>query len=212
VFVDEAAVRQAAVEIGVIGSFDITGGPNPDAVESKGRRPGLAVLGYLAIHRQPVTSQDLARALWPLDMTKQNFGGAAPSTVNNVVSHARKILGRGLEGEELLIGTPDGYRFAAGVTSDWARFQTLAATADREDALARIGAWSSALRLVRGVPFAGNFPGKFFEWVGAERLDDRIKTRVVDVGSCVVRRRIGARGLGHGAVGGGQRAGARSGS
>jgi hypothetical protein len=115
--VDEAGVRQAPVEIGVIGSFEIAGGPGPDAVESKRRRPGLAVLGYLATHRQPVTSQDLARALWPLDMTKQNFGGAAPSTVNNVVSHARKILGRGPDGEELLVGTPDGYRFAAGVTS-----------------------------------------------------------------------------------------------
>ena len=97
---DDAAVRKGPVEIAVMGPVVVAGGPGPDAVESKRRRPAMAVLAYLATHRQPVTSQDLARALWPLDPTKPKFGGGAPSTVNNVVSHAKSILGRGPNGEE----------------------------------------------------------------------------------------------------------------
>jgi len=132
-----------------------------------------------------VTNQDLARALWPLDPTKANFGGGAPSTVNNVVSHARSILGRGPGGEELLVCTPDGYSFADGVSSDWPRFLNMTKVAGGEDPLTRIATWRSALRLVRGVPLAGSYPGKYFEWFGSERLDDKIKSRVIDVASAL---------------------------
>jgi DNA-binding SARP family transcriptional activator len=34
-------------------------------------------------------------------------------------------------------------------------------------------------------PVRWQVPGKFFEWVGSERLDDRIKMRVVDVASAL---------------------------
>jgi DNA-binding SARP family transcriptional activator len=120
-------------------------------------------------------------------MSKANFGGGAPATVNNVVSHAKRILGRGANGEDLLFATPEGYRFADGVTCDWARFLKLAAVADGEDARTRIGTWRSALRLVRGVPLVGNYPGKYFEWFGSERLDDKIKTSVIDVASALAK-------------------------
>jgi DNA-binding SARP family transcriptional activator len=175
-------VGQGAVEIGVIGPLEISGGPGADAVESKRRRPAMAVLGYMATHRQPVTSQELARALWPSDPAKPNLGGGAPSTVNNVVSHAKSLLGRNANGEELLVYTPDGYRFAEGVVSHWAEFQRLAAEADSQDGPARIDSWRRALQLVRGVPF-GNAAGKYLEWVASERLDDKIKSGVVDVAS-----------------------------
>jgi DNA-binding SARP family transcriptional activator len=178
---DQAAVRKGPVEISVLGSLEIAGGAGLDAVESKRRRPALAMLAYMATHRHPVTHQDLARALWPLDTAKANLGGGAPSTVHNVVNHAKSILGRGPNGEELLICTSGGYEFTDGVTSAWARFLKMAAVADGEDALTRMGTWASALQLVRGVPLAGNYPGKYFEWFGSERLDDKIKTTVIDI-------------------------------
>ena len=61
----------------------------------------------------------------------------------------------------------------------------MAAVADGEDPLASIATWRRALQLVRGAPFAGNCPGKYFEWVESERLDDKIKTRAVDVASAL---------------------------
>ncbi|MDQ1394269.1 MAG: hypothetical protein QOF30_3246 [Acidimicrobiaceae bacterium] len=178
---DEAAVRKGPVEISVLGPLDVAGGSGPDAVESKRRRPALALLAYMSTHRGPVTNQELGRALWPLDTTKANFGGGAPSTVHNVVNHAKSILGRGPHGEELLISTPDGYTLTDGVTSDWARFSKFAAVAEGEEPQTRIATWCSALQLVRGVPLESNYPGKYFEWFGSERLDDKIRTRVVDV-------------------------------
>lgn len=177
---DEKAIRKGPVEICVLGPLDIAGG-SVDAVESKRRRPALALLAYMATHRHPVTNQELGRALWPLDETKANYGGGAPSTVHNVVNHAKTILGRGPNGEELLVSTPDGYQFTDGVSSAWARFSKYAAVAGGEDPMTRIDTWHSALQLVRGVPLQGNYPGKYFEWFGSERLDDKIKTAVVDV-------------------------------
>ena len=184
--VDDAAPAAPAPnpvrEIAVLGNLAVVGGPGPEAVEAKRRRPGLAVLAYLATHRQPVPSQDLERALWPLDATKPNLGGVSRATVTNVVGHARRMIGRGPDGEELLFFTPEGYRFAEGVTSDWARFQHLAAAAAKcDDPKDRVETWAAALGLVDAAPFARSFPGKYFEWVGSERLIDQMTARIVDI-------------------------------
>ena len=182
---DQPVVTDGVREVAVLGTVEVVGGPGPDAVESKRRRPGLAVLAYLATHRQPVTSAELEQALWPLDMTKPRLGGAAPSTVNNAVTVARKIVGRGPDGDDLLTFTPDGYRFADGVSTDWERFQQLAAVGTSGDPQTRSRRWTAALQLVRGVPFAGQYPGRFFDWVGSERVIDDMTARVVDAASAM---------------------------
>ena len=47
----------------------------------------------------------------------------------NVISRARLVLGYGARGQERLAYSAQGYRLAPEVTSDWARFETLVATA-----------------------------------------------------------------------------------
>jgi DNA-binding SARP family transcriptional activator len=182
---DERAVRQGVREIAVMGKLDIVGDGGAEAVASSRRRPGLALLAYLATHKNPVASRDLEAALWPLDTAKPKCGGVAPSTLANVISNARSLLGRGPNGEELLIFTRDeGYSLVTGphlATVDWARFQKLVAVAEGEDELTRFGTWSAALQIVRGQPFDGFTDGKFFAWVGAERVAEKMTIRVVDV-------------------------------
>jgi DNA-binding SARP family transcriptional activator len=182
---DERAVRQGVREIAVMGKLDVLGEGSDDAVAASRRRPGLALLAYMATHKNPVASGDLEAALWPLDTKKPKCGGVAPSTIANVISNARTLLGRGPNGEELLVFARDeGYSLVIGpqlATVDWARFQKLVAIAEGEDALTRFGTWSAALQIVRGQPFDGFTDGKFFTWVGAERVAEKITARVVDV-------------------------------
>jgi DNA-binding SARP family transcriptional activator len=168
------------VEVDIMGPVEINGGPGIQAVPSARRAPSLALLAYLSTHRQPVPADEIARALWPVDETKTNFGSPQKSTVNNVVSLARKMLGRDPDGEELLTYSRDGYRLSDDTSYAWTRFQALVALAANQPPAGAIVTYRRALELVRGAPLGGLADSSFFEWASSEHLDLTITMRVVD--------------------------------
>jgi DNA-binding SARP family transcriptional activator/nucleoid-associated protein YgaU len=174
-------VEVPAVEIRFLGPVDVVGG-DMDALSSSRIMAALGLLAYLAAHPRPISADELAGALWPLDATNDNFGGPQRKTVMNVVSRARSVLGYGVNGKERIVLTPRGYRLAGEVGSDWDRFRKhvsvahgLGGSAEARDHL------RAALELVRGEPFGGVLASQFFEWVTSEHLDMVISAQVVDV-------------------------------
>lgn len=123
------------VEVGVLGRVDIRG------VEgSFTRRPKLKELVvFLALHPGGAPTSTWATALWP--------GRRVPGqTVANRLSEARRLLGFASDGRPRLRRNGE-LHLLADVTTDWDRFQDLAAP-DRGAA-----SWRAALALVRGRPF-----------------------------------------------------------
>jgi len=174
-----APPERGQVEVCLLGPVEVAGG-DMSALEPSRRMAALAVLAYMAAHDRPVTADELASALWPLDATKDNVGGPQRKTVMNVISRARLVLGYGARGQERLTYSAQGYRLVPEVTSDWARFETLVARAHRISSPAAIGVLRGALELVRGEPFGGALSSQFFAWVASEHLDLTLTARVVD--------------------------------
>jgi DNA-binding SARP family transcriptional activator len=172
--------ERGEVEICVLGPVDIIGG-DPDAVETSRRMAVLAVLAYMVVHPRPVTADELASNLWPLDATRDDLGGPQRKTVMNVVSRARALLGYGLGAKDRLVYSPMGYRLNEEVTSDWGRFERLVARSRREGTAEARASLRLALELVRGEPFGGAISSQFFEWVASEHLDMTLAAKVVDV-------------------------------
>lgn len=175
-----ASVERGAVEIRLLGPVDVVGG-DMGALDSSRIMATLGLLAYLASHPRPVTAEELATSLWPLDASKDNLGGPQRKTVMNVVSRARAVLGYGNNGKERLVLTPQGYRLTSDVTSDWARFERhvlIARGLRGEGAIAHL---REALELVRGEPLGGAMASQFFEWVASEHLDMTISAKAVDV-------------------------------
>ena len=158
------------MEILVLGPVDVTGGAT-GAVEPSRRMAALGLLAYMASHDRPVTADQLAGALWPLDATRDNVAGPQRKTVMNVVSRARAVLGYGTGGHERLVHTPQGYRLSADVSSDWSRFERLVSDARSQPPQQAMAHLRRALELVRGEPFSGALSSQFFEWVASEHLD-----------------------------------------
>lgn len=171
--------ERGEVEICVLGPVDVLGG-DMSALEPSRRMAALALLAYMAAHDRPVSADELAGALWPLDATKDNLGGPQRKTVMNVISRARAVLGYGAGGQERLVYSPQGYRLSPDVTSDWARFEKLVANARLEIPVAATASLRKALELVRGEPFGGALSSQFFEWVASEHLDLTFGSKVVD--------------------------------
>ncbi len=168
------------MEILVLGPVDVTGGAT-GAVEPSRRMAALGLLAYMASHDRPVTADQLAGALWPLDATRDNVAGPQRKTVMNVVSRARAVLGYGTGGHERLVHTPQGYRLSADVSSDWSRFERLVSDARSQPPQQAMAHLRRALELVRGEPFSGALSSQFFEWVASEHLDLTLSAKIVDV-------------------------------
>ena len=167
------------IEICVLGPVDVAGG-DVNVLEPSRRMAALALLAYMASHERPVTADEIAGTLWPLDATKDNVNGPQRKTVMNVISRARSVLGYSATGKERIAYTPQGYRLASDVTSDWARFEKYLANARRQAPGEAVDSLRSALELVRGEPFAGALSSQFFEWVASEHLDLTFSARAVD--------------------------------
>jgi len=177
----EAVVEVPAVEIRFLGPVDVVGG-YMDALSSSRIMAALGLLAYLAAHPRPISADELAGALWPLDASNDNFGGPQRKTVMNVVSRARSVLGYGVNGKERIVLTPRGYRLVGEVGSDWDRFRRHVSVAHSLGGTAEArGHLRAALELVRGEPFGGVLASQFFEWVTSEHLDMVISAQVVDV-------------------------------
>ncbi|MCU4186446.1 LysM peptidoglycan-binding domain-containing protein [Acidiferrimicrobium sp. IK] len=179
-------VERGEVEIRFLGTVRVVG--DAGRVDAARRDASLAVLAYLATRGAPVSMNDLAGALWPPDASKERFGMPAPKTVHNVVSRARALLGADADGEHRLGLAGGGYVLAGSVTSDWGRFQALAAlgreAGSTQEAAAR---YRQALELVEGAPFAGSLDSQFFEWVSGEQLEYTIAATVVDAAEELAR-------------------------
>ena len=175
-----ADIQRREVEVRLLGPVDVAGG-DLGAVDRSRVMAALGVLAYLAAHARPVPADELAGALWPLDATKDNYGGPQRKTVMNAISRARAALGYGVNGKERLVLTPQGYRLSDEVGSDWERFQQHVSIARMLGGAEAIVHLRSALELVRGEPFGGALASQFFEWVASEHLDMTLSAHAVDV-------------------------------
>jgi DNA-binding SARP family transcriptional activator len=176
----EPPIERGDVEILVLGPVDVAGG-EMGSVEPSRRMAALGLLAYMAAHDRPVSADQLAGSLWPLDATKDNLTGPQHKTVMNVISRARAVLGYSAGGHERLVHTPQGYRLAKDVSSDWTRFERLVAGARSQAPPEAMAGLRRALELVRGEPFSGALSSQFFEWVASEHLDLTLSAKIVDV-------------------------------
>ncbi|HTT91230.1 MAG TPA: BTAD domain-containing putative transcriptional regulator [Acidimicrobiales bacterium] len=167
------------VEICVLGPVDIVGG-NMSVLEPSRRMAALALLAYMATHERPITADEITSALWPLDAEKDNLNGPQRKTVMNAISRARAVLSYSASGKERIAYSPQGYRLASDVTSDWKRFEKYLANARQQSPGEAIASLRKALELVRGEPFGGALSSQFFEWVASEHLDMTFSAKVVD--------------------------------
>lgn len=124
------------VEVALLGPVEVRGAARPFR-----RAWSLELVAYLAVHREGVSSDQWASALWPDRLM-------ADPTRHSIASAARRALGRSADGEDHLPRRHGGLRLAPTVTTDWGRLQSLAATDDPT-------AWEEAMALVRGRPFDG---------------------------------------------------------
>ena len=79
---DGARVRppeRGDVEICILGPVDVVAG-DLSVLEPSRRMAALGLLTYLAAHQRPVSADELASSLWPLDARRDNVGG--PRTKN----------------------------------------------------------------------------------------------------------------------------------
>jgi DNA-binding SARP family transcriptional activator len=119
---------------------------------------------YLALHADvPVSGDSLRSALWPEDARE-----ASAKSLRTYISLLRKALGS----DRVPSGSASGYRLSAGVRVDWVQFQQLTGPEASADDL------TSALRLIRGRPFAA-VPPHSFHWVYAELLLSEMEVAIV---------------------------------
>jgi DNA-binding SARP family transcriptional activator/nucleoid-associated protein YgaU len=177
---EDTSLEPGQVEICVLGPVEIVGG-DIAMLERSRRRASLALVAYLACHRRPVTADELANHLWPLEPSNEHLNGPQRKTVLNAISRARAILGYGSNGEERIVYSPVGYTLSAEVTCDWDRFEHFVARARQARGVAVAAYLRRALELVRGAPFAGAHGSQFFDWVESEHLDLRMVGVVADV-------------------------------
>jgi DNA-binding SARP family transcriptional activator len=171
--------QRGQVEICVLGPVDVVGA-DTSVLEPSRRTAVLALLAYMATHERPITADEIASALWPLDAAKDDVDGPQRKTVLNALSRARGVLGYSASGKARIAYTPQGYRLASDVTCDWIRFEKLLANARRQLPADAITTLRQALELVRGEPFAGALSSQFFEWVASEHVDMMFAGRAVD--------------------------------
>ncbi|MDA8360319.1 MAG: BTAD domain-containing putative transcriptional regulator [Actinomycetota bacterium] len=120
----------------VLGPVEIVGARRPFT-----RAWSFELVVYLAMHRRGATNDVWASALWP-------ERSVASTTLHSTVSAARRALGPGIEGEDLLQRDHGVLKLSSAVTTDWMDFCELAEAPDPQS-------WRRALSLVAGRPFEG---------------------------------------------------------
>lgn len=156
--VTSAAERQE-VEVRVLGPVEVLGNARPFS-----RAWALELVVYLVIHDEGATTDQWATALWPDRLM-------APASLHSTASSARRSLGVSTTGTDHLPRAHGRLKLGPGVTSDWARFQRLAASDGPDDHVA-------ALRLIRGRPFQGL---RSADWTVLEGTVAWMETMVVDL-------------------------------
>lgn len=140
-----------ALRVDVLGPLKLSPTYSPPGESVK------AIVTFLALHNDRVlTLGEIQTAIWPL---VDGANDIKRPVMLNYMADARKVVG---EQHLPTASGRSGYRLV-DVSSDWAQFQQLikdAATASKNEALALR---QRALRLVRGVPFAGE-NSRYFTW------------------------------------------------
>lgn len=165
------------IVVGVLGPVEVSGAAAPFR-----RAWSLELVVYLAMHPEGAVPDAWATALWPDRLM-------APATRHSTVSAARRALGRSTSGAEHLPRAGARLVLAPGVTTDWAQFRALGATAGPSGP----GAWRAALDLVRGRPFDGL---RAADWTVLEGFEARVQDAVVHVAIRLARHLLAA-GRGH---------------
>lgn len=150
----EVQLPEPDVEICVLGAIRVLG-----VDEQFSSRVALALVAYLAFHRDGATADELKRWLWHPDSPPSD------KLFANTISRARTTLGADSSDEPHLprVGGDRIYRLGDSVGTDVDRFRTLLDLADKEPAVSR-QLLRQALELVRGLVFAGG-DDQPFAWV-----------------------------------------------
>lgn len=155
----------------LLGPVDVLGAARPFA-----RAWTLDLVAYLAMHPQGAPADVWAAALWP-------DRPVADATRHSTVSAARRALGADGDGRDHLPRSHGRLALGPMVTSDWAWFSELAAAAGA----GAVGAWESALALVRGRPFEGL---RAPDWPVLEGLQSAVEDTIVQVALRLARYRL----------------------
>jgi DNA-binding SARP family transcriptional activator len=166
------AAPEHSVEICVLGPVRVNGTAEPFE-----RRPKLTELVvYLALHPEGATSDAWATALWPDRRMPM-------STLSNRLSETRLSLGYAPDGFAHLRKRGGRYHLGPYVSTDWDRFQQLAADPDP-------AGWRAALALVRGRPFEGL---REVQWTLLEGVVPAIEAAVVELACRLAEHLLAAR-------------------
>lgn len=150
------------VVVRILGPVDVLGAARPFS-----RAWTLDLVAYLAVHPRGAAADVWSAALWP-------DHPVADATRHSTVSVARRALGTDAHGRDHLGRSHGRLVLGPTVTSDWARFQALAASTGSGAPIA----WEAALGLVRGRPFDGL---RALDWVVLEGLEATIEDAVVQL-------------------------------
>jgi DNA-binding SARP family transcriptional activator len=155
--------RQSAttVSVEVLGPIHISGVGS--AFECRPKLTELVV--YLALHREGATTEAWSTALWPERRPPA-------STLSNRLSEARNTLGYASDGSSHVRKRGIRHLLSEEVTTDWDRFEALAAREGDADA------WHRAISLVRGRPFDGL---RAAQWTILEGIVPAMEAAVVEV-------------------------------
>lgn len=167
------------VVVRVLGPAEVIGAARPFR-----RAWCLELVVYLALHPSGASADAWTTALWPDQLPPA-------ATRFSTASEARRALGCASDGSDHLPRGVGHLRLAASVTTDWARFRTLAAAHGAGAAKS----WASALDLVRGPLFAGL---RSVDWAVLEGLHAEMERSIVQLAIDVAEHRL-AGGDGRGA-------------
>lgn len=138
-------------------------------------RPLLAELVvHLALHPEGASTRSWSSALWPDRLVPAQ-------TISNRLSEARQLLGFAPDDRPRLRREGDRH-LIVDLTTDWQRFQTLAAAPEDPDS------WRDALALVRGRPLLDLAQG---QWAVMEGIVSEIEHGVVECGLALGRAMLG---------------------
>jgi DNA-binding SARP family transcriptional activator len=150
------------VVVRVLGPVDVKG-----AVRPFRRAWCLELVTYLALHPAGVTADAWTTALWPERIPPD-------ATRFSTVSEARRALGCASDGSDHLARGVGQLRMNSSVTTDWAKFRSLAATQGPGAG----AAWRAALGLVRGPLLAGL---RSADWSVLEGLQSEMERAIVQL-------------------------------
>ncbi|SDN91279.1 BTAD domain-containing putative transcriptional regulator [Actinacidiphila guanduensis] len=158
----------------LLGRFEVTGLPEPEAERSRLLHEALALL---LLHREGVHPRVLASALWPRGVTED--------VRDALIARLRTWLGTDPDGgERLTIDDTGRIVLSTSVVSDWDVLQTLhhEATEGRAagDPVARRRLLTDALSLARGRLFEDRAPGRY-GWLGHEIVDAQHPVLVAEI-------------------------------